>query len=161
MKIFKKILFPVDFSEVSPKIAPWVLTVAKTFDAEIHLIFVARRLEYYSSVYLEIGAISDFQDGVIKGAEAKMEEFALMHFKEYPSCKTRVVLGDAGEEILNYVESEEIDLVIIGTHGRKGLERIIFGSVANKVVKMSPVPVLSINPYKVPSIEIDVAITKE
>jgi len=149
MKIFKKILFPVDFSEVSPKIAPWVLAMAKTFDAEIHLLFVARRLEYFSSVYLEMGAISDFQDEVIKGAEAKMEEFAMLHFKEYPSCKTRVVLGDASEDILDYIESEGIDLVIIGTHGRKGLERIIFGSVANKVVKRSPVPVLSINPYKV------------
>jgi len=161
MKIFKKILFPVDFSEVSPKIAPWVLTVAKTFDAEIHILFVARRLEYFSSVYLETGAISDFQDGVIKGAEAKMEEFVMLHFKEYPSCKTGVVLGDAGEEILNYVESEEIDLVILGTHGRKGIERIIFGSVADKVVKMSCAPVLSINPYKVPSMEIDAAMTQE
>ena len=128
MKIFKKILFPVDFSEVSPKIAPWVLAMAKTFDAEIHLLFVARRLEYFSSVYLEMGAISDFQDGVIKGAEAKMEEFAMLHFKEYPSYKTRVVLGDASEDILDYIKSEGIDLVIIGTHGRKGLDRIIFGS---------------------------------
>jgi nucleotide-binding universal stress UspA family protein len=56
-------------------------------------------------------------------------------------------LGDAAEEILKYVRSEGIDLIIMGTHGRKGLEKIVFGSVAERVVQKSPVPVLTINPY--------------
>jgi nucleotide-binding universal stress UspA family protein len=60
------------------------------------------------------------------------------------------MVGDAAEEIINRVKSEGIGLVIIGTHGRKGLDRIVFGSVADRVIKMSPVPVLSINPYKTP-----------
>jgi nucleotide-binding universal stress UspA family protein len=51
---------------------------------------------------------------------------------------------------LDYISDEEIDLVIMGTHGRKGLDRVFFGSVADRVVKMSPVPVLTINPYKTP-----------
>jgi nucleotide-binding universal stress UspA family protein len=58
-----------------------------------------------------------------------------------------VVLGDAAEEILNYAKTEGIDLIIMGTHGRKGIERIIFGSVAERVVKKSPIPVLTVNPY--------------
>ena len=45
------------------------------------------------------------------------------------------------------MQSEGVDLVIMGTHGRKGLERIIFGSVAERVVKNSPIPVLTVNPY--------------
>ena len=53
------------------------------------------------------------------------------------------------KEILKTIESETIDLVIMGTHGRKGLEHVFFGSVAENVVKKSPVPVLTINPYKV------------
>jgi nucleotide-binding universal stress UspA family protein len=56
-------------------------------------------------------------------------------------------LGDAAEEVLNYVRSEGIDLVIMGTHGRKGLEKVVFGSVAERVVQKSPVPVLTINPH--------------
>ena len=52
------------------------------------------------------------------------------------------------KEILKVVESEDIDLLIMGTHGRKGLEHVFFGSVAENVVKKSPVPVLTINPYK-------------
>ncbi|MBC2709827.1 MAG: universal stress protein [Desulfosarcina sp.] len=65
-----------------------------------------------------------------------------------PQFSKKVVSGDAADEILKVLEAEDIDLVIMGTHGRKGLEHVIFGSVAEKVVKKSPVPVLSINPYK-------------
>jgi nucleotide-binding universal stress UspA family protein len=148
MPEFKKLLFPIDFSEVSPKLASWALKVAKKFSSEIHLLFVARRLEHLASVYVEQVSIEDFENEVIRGAEEKIEEFANTHFHGYPACKTRVVLGDAAEEILNYVKAEEIDLIVIGTHGRKGIDRILFGSVAERVIKMSPVPVMSINPYR-------------
>jgi len=79
----------------------------------------------------------------------KLEEFAREHFRGHPRCTPRVLLGDIAEEILNYAESEKMDLIIIGTHGRKGLERVYFGSIAERVIKMSPTPVLSINPYRV------------
>jgi nucleotide-binding universal stress UspA family protein len=148
MPEFKKLLFPIDFSEVSPKLASWALKVAKKFSSEIHLLFVARRLEHLASIYVEQVSIEDFENEVIRGAEEKIEEFANTHFHGYPACKTRVVLGDAAEEILNYVKAEEIDLIVIGTHGRKGIDRILFGSVAERVIKMSPVPVMSINPYR-------------
>lgn len=149
MKEIGKILFPVDLSEVSPKIAPWVLDFAERFDAEIHLLFVVRNLEYLSSVYVPVVSISNLEAEIIKGAEAKIEEFSDAYFKGYRACKTRVVVGDAAEEVLKYAETEKIGLVIIGTHGRKGVDRILFGSVAEKVIKMSSVPVLSINPYRV------------
>ncbi|MDY7032523.1 MAG: universal stress protein [Thermodesulfobacteriota bacterium] len=160
MKIFNKILFPVDFSDVSPKIVPWVLAMAAKFDAEVHVLFVARRLEYYSSVYVEYGTINDFQAGVVKGSQMKMEEFVTAHFRKHVQCKTKVDLGDAAEEILKYIDSEKIDLVIIGTHGRKKFEKLLFGSVADKVIKMSPIPVLSINPYRIPLSEADKVMTE-
>ena len=148
MKEFWKILFPTDLSEVSPKIAPWVLDFAERYDAEVHLLFVARNLEYLSGVYVPVVSISNLEAEVIKGAEAKMDEFSNAYFKGYRAMKTKVVLGDGAEEILKYGETEKIDLIIIGTHGRKGIDRILFGSVAEKVIKMSSVPVLSINPYR-------------
>jgi nucleotide-binding universal stress UspA family protein len=60
-----------------------------------------------------------------------------------------VVAGDPSEEILNYIGTHGIDLVVMGTHGRKGLDKVIFGSVAERVVKSSPVPVMVVNPFKV------------
>ena len=66
----------------------------------------------------------------------------------FPGTKTAVVAGDAAEKIIEYIEDQNIDLVIMGTHGRKGMDKIIFGSVAERVVKTSPVPVMVVNPYK-------------
>ena len=146
---FKKILFPVDLSDVSPDIVPWVLVTAKKFEAEIHLLFVVRNLEHLASVYVPVVSIENFEDEIVKGAETKIDEFANTHFKGYAPLRTKVVIGDPSEEILGYVKAEQIDLVIMGTHGRKGLEKIIFGSVAERVIKMSTAPVLSINPYMV------------
>ncbi len=149
MKPIKRILFPVDFSDVSPKIAPWVLMVAEKFNAEIHLLFVARGLEYFSDLYVMPVSIESFQGEILKGGETAMEEFVAAHFDKYPALKAKVIPGDAPDRILNYITSEGIDLVIMGTHGRKRLERVFFGSVANRVIKMAPVPVLSINPHTI------------
>jgi nucleotide-binding universal stress UspA family protein len=146
MELFKKILFPVDLSEVSPIIAPYVGEMAARFDAEIHLLFVARILQHFTSIYVPHPSVSKFEAEIVEGAERKLQEFLQETFPE-GSCKAQVVLGDAAEEILNYAKTEGIDLIIMGTHGRKGIERIIFGSVAERVVKKSPIPVLTVNPY--------------
>ena len=147
MKPFDKILFPVDISDTSPNIAPWVILMAERFDSEIHLLFVARELGQYATFSVIPGAIEQFETKLLKGAEIKIEEFAEVHFKDDPSVRTRVALGNPAQKILDYIGDEEIDLVIMGTHGRRGFDRIFFGSVADRVVKMSPVPVLTINPY--------------
>ena len=146
MEFAKKILFPVDLSEVSPKIAPYVQEMAAKFGSEVHLLFVARILQHFTSIYVPHPSVSNFEGEIVKGAERKLEEFVEDHFRGF-SPKAKVVLGDPAEEILSYVRSEGIDLVIMGTHGRKGLEKIVFGSVVERVVQKSPVPVLTINPY--------------
>lgn len=146
MAFAKRILFPVDFSEVSPKIVPYVKDMAGKFKADLHLLFVARILQHFSGIYVPHPSISKFEGEIVQGAEKKLQEFVGEHFADV-SPKARVILGDAAEEILNYAQSEGIDLIIMGTHGRKGLERVIFGSVAERVVKNSKVPVLTVNPY--------------
>ena len=60
--------------------------------------------------------------------------------------KAEVVVGYAAEEILSLAENEDADLIVMGPHGRKGIDRILFGSVAEKVVKNSSRPVLTIRP---------------
>lgn len=127
--------------------------MAKQVEAEVHLLFVARKFICFSGMYVDSISIQNFQNEVINGAQQSIEEFVEVHFGGHTSCKTNVVEGDAAEEIINYIKAEGIDLVIMGTHGRKGLNRILFGSVAERVIKMSPVPVLSINPYRVADLE--------
>ncbi len=153
MNVIKKILFPVDFSKVSPVIAPWVLTLAQKFGAEIHILFVARKLGHFTSIDVSEASITAFEQEIIGAGEKRMAEFTGTHFTGYPACKTRVVIGDPAEGILYYIKSESIDLVIMGTHGRKGLDRIIFGSVADRVIKNAQAPVLSINPYRISTLK--------
>ena len=148
MKEFKKILYPVDLSDASIKIVPYVQTVAKKFDAQIHILFAARVFAHFTSIYVPHPSINKFEKELMEGAEKRLYEFVDEHFNDFPHTKTAVVAGDASEQILHYVESQKIDLIIMGTHGRKGMDKIIFGSVAERVVKSSPVPVLVVNPYK-------------
>jgi len=146
---FKRILFPVDLSESSDKMIPYVQAVAKKFDSKIYILFAARVFEYFSSIYVPYPSISRFENEVIAGAEKRLYEFVDEHFSEYANTQTVVVAGDASEEIINYIEEHHIELVIMGTHGRKGMDKILFGSVAERVLKTSPVPVMVVNPYKV------------
>jgi nucleotide-binding universal stress UspA family protein len=62
--------------------------------------------------------------------------------------RSRVLTGDVTDEILQYVKDNNANLIVMGTHGYKGLERVMFGSVADKVVKTACCPVMTINPYR-------------
>ena len=74
-----------------------------------------------------------------------MTQFVSENF-EGVETKAEVVVGYAAEEILEIAAKEDADLIVMGTHGRKGIDRILFGSVAERVVKNSHVPVLTIRP---------------
>ena len=149
MMEIKTILFPVDLSEVSVKICPYVKAMAEKFNARIHLLFVSRVFDYFVSIYVPHPSIDVFEEEVRQGAVKRLEEFKEENFAEEKIAKASVVSGDAVEQILSYIEKEKVDLVIMGTHGRKGLDRIIFGSVANGVSKMASAPVLLVNPYRI------------
>ena len=149
MKEFNKILFPLDLSESSPKLVPYVKLMARKFGSEVHLLFVASVFEYFSGIYVPHPSINKFEDEIVKGAKKRLKEFTEEYFSDFLEARSEVVAGDISEEILKYTVSKGIDLLILGTHGRKGLEKVVFGSVAERVAKASPVPVLLVNPYKV------------
>ncbi len=147
MPAFKKILAPVDLSEASPKLAPYILSMAAKFDSEIHLLFVARISSHLTGFYIPYPKITEFEKSVLEGAEKKLIEFKEEYFKDWPQTQLKVIRGDISDEILNYIDTVGVDLLVMGTHGRKGLDRIVFGSVAERVIKASSVPVLVVNPY--------------
>ena len=82
---------------------------------------------------------------IVSGAEKSMEAFVAENFAGV-DAKGHVLIGYAAEEILSRAEEEKVDLIVMGTHGRKGIDRILFGSVAEKVVKNASMPVLTIRP---------------
>lgn len=144
----KKILFPIDLTENSSKILPHVLSVSEKYNSTIYLLHVVHDLLRWGHSYVPHTSMKRFQEEAIEGAQKAIEKICDEQLQSCPNFQRMIVSGDPAEEILKTIESESIDLVIMGTHGRKGLEHVIFGSVAENVVKKSPVPVLTINPYK-------------
>lgn len=149
MKAMQRILFPVDLTENSEKLVPYVITMANKFDASVYVLFVVRIFQYFTDIYVAPPSISIFENELVEGARRKMDEFVLAHFSSLTGCRGEVVLGDPSDAILNYIGENQIDLVVMGTHGRKGLDRVLFGSVAERVIKTSKVPVLVVNPFAV------------
>jgi nucleotide-binding universal stress UspA family protein len=148
MVTIKRILYPIDFSECSYDVLPYVLSIAEKFGATIHLLYVARDLRHFAGFHVPHTSISLFTKELVDASERMMDQVCKDHLDRCPRFERKVMIGDAGEEIVRTAEKEGIDLIVMGTHGRKGLDRTLFGSVAGFVVKHSSVPVLTVNPYR-------------
>ncbi|OEU66265.1 MAG: hypothetical protein BA867_05155 [Desulfobacterales bacterium S5133MH16] len=145
----KKILFPCDLTINASKILPYVLSVSEKYDSMVYLLHVVKDLsKWYSGLYDFRSSMDMYQKEALKRAERCMDRLCEEQLQSCPNFQKRRVSGDPATEILKTIDSEGINLVIMGTHGRKGLDHTIFGSVAENVMKKSPVPVLVINPYK-------------
>lgn len=146
MKAIEKILFPVDFHEHYDTLLPWVSTFVAKFDATLYVLFVTQDLSGFSSFYVPHENIQSFQEQVEAAANKKMAAAVKDHFRKFSKLKSVVLTGNPAAKIIELAKKEKIDLIIMGAHGRKGLERVVFGSVADAVVTGAPCPVLTIHP---------------
>jgi nucleotide-binding universal stress UspA family protein len=148
---FKKILYPVALTNISPRIAPYVVTMAKQFDAEVHLLHVLRRFDWFVDTYISDPPepdfkriASDFESQLLAQAGQKLDAFIKRHFNDVRISNAAVVSGTSYKQIIQYVEAEKIDLIIMGTGTT--LQKVMFGSVAEKVSRLASVPVMLIKP---------------
>jgi len=142
-----KILFAMELSELSEEIAGWVNLMVKQFEAEIHVQHVIPDLNFWGVPYAVPPKLLDDQGKLIERAEKEISAFCDKCLDKQFTPKIQVSIGSPAEEIINYINSAGIAMVVVGTHGRSGLDRSIFGSVADRVLRFSPVPVLCINPH--------------
>jgi nucleotide-binding universal stress UspA family protein len=145
MADIKKILCAVDFSEQSARVADHAATLAKALGAEVLVLYVAPSLAQYVGFKVPASAIDDFVGEIVSGAEDTMNGFTAEHFADV-NATAKVATGYAAEEILDAAEKEGVDMIVMGTHGRRGIDRILFGSVAEKVVKSAKCAVVTIRP---------------
>jgi nucleotide-binding universal stress UspA family protein len=145
MPNFTHILCAVDLSQHSPLVAEYAVTVAKAFNADITVVYAAPALTQYVGFHVPPSSIENFVGEIVSGAEQTMQDFVAENFNGVKTAG-KVVNGYAAEEILRLAEEIKADLIVMGTHGRKGIDRILFGSVAEKVVKGSSIPVMTIRP---------------
>ena len=147
MEEFKNILYPIALTDISPRIVPYVVTMAKQLDAQVHLLHVLRRFDWFVDTYVfdppkpDFKRIaSDFESQVVQQAQQKIEEFEKNYLKGVKIVKTSVVTGTIYKHIVDYINTEEIHLVIMGTGTTA--QKMMFGSVAEKVSRLAPVPVM-------------------
>jgi len=145
MAEIKHIMCAVDFSEMSAKVAAYTQILAKSLNASVKVVYVAPSLSQYVGFHVPPTSIENFVGEIVSGAEKTMDSFIQENFSEI-DVAGKVISGYAAEEILGFAKEEGIDLIIMGTHGRKGIDRVLFGSVAEKIVKSASIPVMTIRP---------------
>lgn len=147
MEDFKRILYPVALTEFSPRVAPYVVTIARQLDAEVHLLHVLRRFDWFVNTYVSDPPkpdfkriASDFEHEILHQAQQKLEAFQRQHLKGVRIAKASVASGTHYEEILQYVEAEGVDLIVMGTGTT--IQKMVFGSVAEKISRLAKIPVM-------------------
>ena len=145
MTDIKKIMCAVDFSEQSKHVAEYAMSFAKAFGAEVLCVYVAPSLSQYVGFKVPASSIDEFVGEIVSGAENTMTQFLEENFAGV-NATGKVLTGYAAEEILDLSASEKVDMIVMGTHGRKGIDRMLFGSVAEKIVKTAKCPVVTIRP---------------
>lgn len=146
---FKTILVPVDFSWASKSALREAIVLGKEFSSKLVLLHVIKDLPItsdYVSLYTSASSVFD-----------KMKDKALLDIKKWAALakasgvRTEVItrLGEPFLEIIKIAKAKRVQLIVMGTHGRTGLEHVLIGSVAERVVRKAPCPVLTVKGRRV------------
>ena len=144
---FQHILVPVDYSEHCLAALAVAAALAERFNAELHIVHVWDRPTYISDAVLVGHGQGQRPLGELirENAERDMQTFlAQTTLSETIRRTQRLVSGDPASAILKEIEGGKCDLVVMSTHGRSGIAHLLLGSVTEKIVRHSPVPVLTV-----------------
>lgn len=144
MRPFNNILIAIDFSENSTYAFDYALTLARQFNAELTVMHVINEPIDLRGFYVPHISFEQLEKEIEAGATGMMEKFCQEKMGDFRNYKTSIVNGIPYEEIIRKAKDIDASLIVLGTHGRTGLDHIIFGSTAERVVRSSPCPVLSI-----------------
>ncbi|UCF05016.1 MAG: universal stress protein [bacterium] len=148
MLTFDKILCPIDFSEPSMRALEIADELATTFSSVLCLVHVVSPVPTMPTpMYRTKFDVSSYHDKLKQAARETFDELIAEKISKDIRVNTMVVDGDPATEIIRILEEDiDIGVVVISTHGRTGLSRFVFGSVAEKVVRHAPCPVLTVRP---------------
>jgi len=150
MVTFEHILVPTDFSKFSKYALNYAITIANTFGAKITLIHITNEKELVAlqqvSTYFEPGKLEELMKQRESEDQKQLDGFIPPELKKGITVETIHKVGIPFVEIIKTAREKAVDLIVIATHGRSGLSHMLFGSVAEKVVRKSTCPVLSIRP---------------
>ena len=147
MKAIRRILWPTDFSDQAARAVPWVNGMADRFAARVDLVHVLSPTLALASMTGHAAATTTaYLDEMKSHATENLEAIARDDIADGVERTTTVLTGSAAREITHFARREKVDLIILATHGETGLMRLVTGSVAERVVRLAPCPVLSVPP---------------
>ena len=144
MKSITSILFATDFSPESEYAFDYALTMAKRFDAQLLAIHVINEPLDLRGFYVPHISFDNLEEEIRSGAEKHINDFCNKHTATFKKLSSRIATGIPHEVIISTGLEINADIIVLGTHGRSGLDHVLFGSTAEKVVRKSPIPVLTI-----------------
>ncbi len=135
----KKILYPTDFSDASYEALKVANEVAVDHSAELCVVHITPPVPVAAAA-TGYSAIAEME----RSEEISLQELIKERIPKELHVQQIVTVGEAADEIIQIAERERVDLIVIGTHGQTGWRHVVFGSVAEKVVRFAPCPVLTI-----------------
>ena len=141
---FERILFPTDFSEASLKALPYAAELARLFEAELLFIHVVQPLPPIPGDYGFETEVIEYAAAMHATAERQLDRLIETRAGDLRTSKI-LVQGEPAETILRAVDEYGVDLITLATHGTTGWRHLLFGSVAEKVVRLAKVPVLTVS----------------
>jgi len=143
-----RLLYPTDFSDFSLSALPWALELTERFHAELHCLHIVDEAFQYWAPSGEnvLPAVIPYEE-LLESGRSQMRKFLEQHLPTpNEGIQQAVVLGNPFAEIINYAREKEIDLIVLATHGRSAIASMFLGSTAEKIVRKSPCPVLTVKP---------------
>jgi nucleotide-binding universal stress UspA family protein len=144
MEKIGKILFALDFSENSEHAFDYAYAMAKNFGARLIILHVIQEPVDLSGFYVPHISFEKLEKEIEEGAEKMMENFCRKMIADFTDYETVIVSGIPYEEILRKAEKDQVSLIVMGTQGRKGIDHLLFGSTAERVVRNARCPVLTV-----------------
>ncbi len=144
MKDFSTILVAVDFSDSSDNAFQMALALAEKFSAQLIILHVINEPIDLRGFYVPHISFEKLEEEIEQGAKKLMESFCRQHIGAFENHESLIVPGLPYEEIIKQASICGADLIVLGTHGRAGLDHVLFGSTAEKVVRKSSLPVLTV-----------------
>lgn len=140
----KRILCPTDFSEASMAAFPLAATMARHMQAQLYLMHVVREVPYAAPDPNYHFEVPEYERYLTADAEKKLSQITEPLTAQGVSTVKLLLHGNVADQILKAVEDHSVDMIVMATHGETGWRRLVFGSVAEKVVRQATCPVLTI-----------------
>ena len=145
MIALKTILVPTDFSEASDAALKYAKGLAAAFGASLHIVHVMEDLLAHAwSAEVYVASMPNLREEIEKEARERLADLVGDEEPGRPAVETALLSGNPFLEIIRYAKANSVDLIVIGTHGRGAIAHMLLGSVAEKVVRKSPCPVLTV-----------------